>query len=222
MNLTIRPVWVAALAAVAAGLVAGPAQARGLRLEVPAAKAPAAAGPHTVWIASVTDQRAFEDRPKTADVPSLAAGLERATPEQRATAVARVRDGYGKARANVFLEAPRTVESLARALVAAAFRSAGYTVLEDEKAVKADTLKVAVTVDKFWGWVEVGGGMSMKGEVLTTLKTTAGRRELTLMIAGSASNRLGIGVTASNWVKMFGSLFDDYATRAADVLAKNL
>jgi hypothetical protein len=228
MNRTIRSVRVAALAAVVAGLLAGSAQARGLRLEVPAAKAPAAAQAQTVWIQSVTDKRAFEDRPRAADTPSLAAGVASTKPEVRVTAVGRVRDGYGKARANVFLAPPQTIESLARELVANAFRGAGYTVLADEKAVARDTLKVTVTVDKFWGWVDVAGGgalvggpgMYMKGDVLTTLAVTAPRQSWTLMICGQASNRLGVGVTGSNWVKMFAALFTDYAANAETVLQK--
>ena len=52
----------------------------------------------------VLDQRHFEDQPKSADIPSLAGGMERAGAATTTHAIGRARNGFGKAMQNVYLD----------------------------------------------------------------------------------------------------------------------
>lgn len=206
--------------------VAGPVVARGrqpFKLPIPAAKKPEKAKDQQVWIKAVVDARKFEDRPTTADIPSLAAGLANTTDAVKSTAVARVRDGFGKARGNVFVEDGQTVEAVVRETLANAFASAGYTVVE-EKDKAATALAVNVTIEKFWGWVRVnpGGGWSgdsaiwMDGELVTTIEIPQRQgRDLKFTVAGKGTQKAWPGITPGNWLKMFTALLQDYSANAA-------
>ena len=64
-----------------------------------------------VYIRSITDNRQFQDKPLSADIPSLGfGGLNNATPEIKSRAIARKRNSYGKALGDILLEEGQTVE----------------------------------------------------------------------------------------------------------------
>jgi hypothetical protein len=202
------------------------AAAKGLKLDVPEIKSPADSKNLKVIIRSITDKRVFEDRPKTPDIPSYGIGLAKATREMQHLVVGRARDGYGKARRNVFLKKGQTVESLTENLIANAFKGAGYTILNKKQTADRDTLIIDVAIDKFWGWIRVNpggalmgsGAMYMDGKILTTLRVTRnGKKAGHWMISGEGSHRLGIGVTTRNWLKLFRLMFEDYTANALKI-----
>ncbi len=52
----------------------------------------------------VEDDRKFQDKPASADIPSLKGEQSNATVEEKARAVARKRNGYGKALGDILLK----------------------------------------------------------------------------------------------------------------------
>lgn len=95
--------------------LSGCATSRGL-IQVPAPNTSASSqevpSSKKAIIALVEDNRTFQDRPTTPDIPSLKDGLAKATTEEKAKAVARKRNGYGKALGDILLEKETVSELL--------------------------------------------------------------------------------------------------------------
>lgn len=104
-----------------------------------------------VKIVRVTDRRMFEAAPRDPSVPSLK-GNEIEDKAITSRAIARKRNGYGKALGDILLPEGRTVEDLVRESLTSSFREAGYRVVEDgDKAVP-----VEADIDQFWAWFTPG------------------------------------------------------------------
>jgi uncharacterized lipoprotein YajG len=105
-----------------------------------------------VFISEVNDLRQFELKPASADIPSLKNG-EINDPSITSRAVARKRNGYGKALGDILLPEGRTVADLVKEAAENALRERGYIVLS---RAEADALPIKVNVHKFWSWVRMG------------------------------------------------------------------
>jgi hypothetical protein len=137
------------------GLVlSGCATTRGI-LDVPV---PESANPATgvaVRIATVTDDRKFELHPQQPSIPSLKDGhIEDRALTSRA--IARKRNGYGKALGDILLPEGRTVAGVTEAAVARGLRAAGVRVLEEGQPGYEEAAPLAVDIQQFWAWFTPG------------------------------------------------------------------
>lgn len=108
-----------------------------------------------VTIVSVSDQRQFELRPNNASIPSLKNGeISDSTITDRA--IARKRNGYGKALGDILLPEGRTVQALTREALTRAFREAGYRVLEKGDKDFGNAAPVHAEIEQFWAWITPG------------------------------------------------------------------
>jgi hypothetical protein len=177
-----------------------------------------------VCIRKITDAREFEDRPAKAETPSLAAGKENTDEKTRQRAVARVRDGYGKARSNVFLGADEDVMKVMRRVIGDGLAAQGFALVEEGKADK-DTQMLDVSIQKFWGWIDInaGGGftgsgtMTMTADIETELTFAEGglKEKKKVPISVRSEARLGIGVTGRAWQNTFLKAFTEYQGKLA-------
>lgn len=216
---TARILGLALLAPLA--LLAGCATSfHALNVEAPPATPASTTRAQAILIRNVTDARVFEDHPAQPGTPSLAEETEEIAPGAKARAIGRVRDGFGKARGNVLLPAGRSVEDLVRQTLLNALTGMGYQIETDENAISSNDIVMDVTIDKFWGWVDVNGGggfagpgaMFMSGELATTLKTTGPiGKKMTLNLAAKYRRQLRIGVTPGNWLALYRELLYEYA-----------
>lgn len=110
-----------------------------------------ASGPK-VFIAEVNDLRKFELKPDSADIPSLKNG-EISNPVITSRAVARKRNGYGKALGDILLPEGRTVADLVKESTENALRERGYVVVN---RAEPDAIPLKVDIHKFWSWVRMG------------------------------------------------------------------
>ncbi|WP_350575164.1 flagellar biosynthesis protein [Pseudomonas sp. HY2-MNA-CIBAN-0224] len=99
------------------------------------------------------DERNFQIKPRSADIPSLKNDeiTDKSITER---AIARKRDGFGKAYGDVLLPPGLTVSGVVSEAVASAYRQAGYEVVPDAGA--RDVTKVKVHIVEFWGWLSPG------------------------------------------------------------------
>jgi uncharacterized lipoprotein YajG len=186
-----------------------------------------AAGPsrnQVIVLGKISDSRRFEDRPAEASTPSVAeGGVNSATADQRRFYIARVRDGYGKARNNIFLPPSQPVEEVIRELLSKSLTALGYSVVSDPSRTSGSAIAMDVEIDQLWGYIEVKGGgwtgsiPKMAGQIKTVLKVkgpgaATGRYE----VSGSALHGFGL-MTAGHWVQMFEELFSDYQQNLARV-----
>ncbi|MBY5985937.1 hypothetical protein KUW18_17765 [Halomonas sp. DP5Y7-2] len=108
----------------------------------------------SLYIRNVTDQRHFEEAPRSADIPSLGfEGATAATAERKARAIGRKRNGFGKALGDVQLPEGTTVTDLIRAYASEGFEDAGWHVVA-QPADDVTTVDIAVT--RFWSWFQPG------------------------------------------------------------------
>jgi hypothetical protein len=110
-----------------------------------------------VRIVEVKDKRLFEKDPEIPETPSLSQD-EKDTPEIRARAFARKRNGYGAAVGDVLLPEGVTVTSLVEKELANTFRRSGYQVLKEGDAGYQNANPIQVEVHQFWSWVIMGWG----------------------------------------------------------------
>lgn len=193
-----------------------------IRLKVPEVSSSQAAG-RVVFIDRITDLRRFEDKPAEAATPSIAEGGVAATSaEQRRYYIARVRDGYGKARNNIFLEEAQPVEVVVRELLSKGLAGMGYKVVADRAQAGAEAMVIEVEIDQLWGYIEVKGGgwagdiPKMAGEIRTVLNVRGPNGNGRYEVSGRALHSFAL-MTAGHWVKMFEELFSDYQKNLARV-----
>lgn len=190
-----------------------------LNIPIPAVEADLVGAGQQIWIRTVTDARSYQDRPSTPDVPSMGVGLARSTDDERARAVGRERDGFGRARRNVFLPRNKTVATLVTELLENIFTNLGYTVVLDDDGLEGNALILDATVNKFWGWVDVDAAgawtgsvrpTKLEGEIQTHINIQAGDNTRQFHISGRASHNIFAGLTRRNWLRTYELFLQDY------------
>lgn len=196
--------------ALLAGLIGtGCATNRGI-LDVRVTEPQNPASGRTVVIARVTDCRVFELAPKQASIPSLKGG-EIGDKAITSRAIARKRNGYGKALGDILLPEGRTVEALVREALMKSFRDAGYRVIDGAASGndKANAIPVEADIEQFWSWMTPGfWALSLEFEAKVKIKgdvpsfkngeTVRGYIELHTQAAGTGAwlNTINKGVAA--------------------------
>lgn len=108
-------------------------------------------------IRSVTDERVYADAPADPSVPSLDQTPEsQSSPDIKARAVARKRNGYGLSQGDVVLNTPDTVRSVVRDNVESALKEAGFDVVNSTDVAASRAMEVDVRIRKFWLWLQPG------------------------------------------------------------------
>jgi len=188
-----------------------------LRLEVPAVTTAGTTNGKSVLIRSVQDKRQFESSPSKPSIPSLG-GAD--TPEARKQAVARKRNTYGKALGDVVLAEGQTVETVVRDALSVALRDAGFRVLGPQEQPQPDTLKLDVSVERFWAWMNPGfTALSFKSEIATDIQVTQGNRQekKTVNASGELSAQMG---TLSKWREVLTRALRDYIKNARETFSR--
>jgi hypothetical protein len=123
-------------------------------------KSPQAANPaDSRTLAKVTEVRDLRHFTTTAPDPSQhtlgsADDIRNATVTGRA--IGRKRNGFGAALGDLTLPEGMTVSSLVKAAATAALQQRGYRVVEEGSAEAARAFPVAIDVDQFWAWINIG------------------------------------------------------------------
>lgn len=108
----------------------------------------------SVKIVRVTDCRVFEKAPRQPSIPSLKDGaIDNKAITSRA--IARKRNGYGRALGDIVLPEGRTVEMLITESLTKAFRDAGYQVVGANDTSPA-AIPVEAEIEQFWSWITPG------------------------------------------------------------------
>ena len=168
-----------------------------------------------VYIRSITDSRMFQDKPKSADIPSLGfGGLDKATPEMKNRAIARKRNGFGKAYGDILLKEGQSVQSVIYEATRNSLYSLGYDVVSDPKEAKPDAIIMDISIDKFWAWFMPGfWTISIKSEITTINTITMPDKDKPITITASSHNYCQVANEA-NWQKTLRLVVDDFIAKA--------
>jgi uncharacterized lipoprotein YajG len=193
-----------ALIALQTGCVVG---RRTLDLPVPAAAATTEGNRGSVYVASVSDARKFENKPSDPSVPSIDGDVNKMSAAEKDHMIGRQRNSFGHAMGDIGLPADDSVTKKARTLVEQGLRSSGYRVTDDPKAPNA----VAVSVNEFWAW-STPGFVSLtfeaKMECQLTVHSADGSTH-TAVVRGYGKN-LGQVAKDGNWRDAYTPAFEDF------------
>lgn len=195
-------VFAAATILLQSGCVTG---RRTLTLDVPSGNIPAATK-GKIFIASVTDNREFQNKPSDPSIPSIDGDVTMLSPEGKDRMIGRQRGGFGKAMGDIALSGNDTVTQRVRLLVTEGLKRGGYEVTADPTGATP----ITVSVDKFWAWMTPGmWALTFESRISTriTMKTAAGNNSFVVL-----GNGLNHGQVAKdgNWVEAFEPAFQDY------------
>jgi len=118
-----------------------------------------------VYLDNVSAARVFEAKPTEPSIPSLKDG-QITNKEITSRAIARKRNGYGKALGDILLPEGRTVSDLFAEATVKALRDKGYVVVPKDSPEAKNGTPVSVTVNRFWCWMVPGfWAITLEGQV---------------------------------------------------------
>ena len=182
-----------------------------IALDVPAGAGASGMDPAKVAvIGEIVDQREFQENPRDPSIPSLKKGEEYKLDAQgKLQAIARKRNGDGKAIGDIQLQPPQSVTSITRQLVVTGFQQRGFRVIGPGEAAPANAVRVDVDITKFWAWMNPGfWTLRMDSQLETTLKLSGGK-QASLVVAASGNKYAQTGME-DNWKQAYERTFQDY------------
>lgn len=190
-----------------------------MQLAVPDRSIVVADAGKTAVIDQVTDQRHFEENPSDPSVPSLKKGDEyKLDAEQRKRAIARKRNGFGKAMGDILLDGDATVETLTRDLVKKEMEQRGYQVLEANQDGAVGAMHVSIDIREFWAWFTPGmWTVDMEAKINTVFRLAGTAGEQSISVAGYGKKSAPTG-REDNWRQAYERAFEDYAVKLAQAL----
>ncbi len=198
-------------------LLTGCATSRGyLNITIPQETTAAKENGMQVYIRNITDNRDFQARPSSPDIPSFGSKKDIGKEDLKNRAIGRKRNGYGKAMGNIFLDENQNVQGVIYEAARNALISLGYEVTNSKEKARADAIVMDITVDKFWSWINIGAWTL---RIDTAIRTTVSEPTLskTFVVDTLAQNHCQVGNTA-NWKKSIRLAMDSYISEFKDKL----
>jgi uncharacterized lipoprotein YajG len=143
-----------------------------VRLDVPAPTMETPLNGKTVIINSVTDNRQFQENPKTQDIPSLGfGGAAGSSADIKKRSIGRKRNSFGKALGDILLEEGQTVETVITSALKRSFSEKGYKILEGQNQTD-NTIVVDASIEKFWAYMTPGfWAITLSSDISTDIQT---------------------------------------------------
>jgi hypothetical protein len=213
MKSIVALVLAASCAALFTGCVTGRRE-----VDLPIAAIPAAASTKdAIHIASITDDRVFENKPRNPSTPSIDGDVTSLTPAMKDVMIGRQRNGFGKAMGDIALSGGETVTKRVRALVERGMQQRGHRVTDDVPSATA----ASVSIVEFWAWGTPGmWSISFEARVTCRLTITNAGKSNTLLVQGYGLNHGQVAKDA-NWQLAYERAFNDFNTKLISELDKS-
>jgi hypothetical protein len=168
-----------------------------------------------VYIRSIVDNRQFQEKPPTPDIPSLGFGeLKDATQELKSRAVGRKRNTYGKALGDIMLSEGQSVQKTVYEATRNAWHSLGYAVVDKQEDAKPDAILMDISIDKFWSYLSPGfWALTLKSEITTTNTISLSQKDNPTVIMATAEESFQVA-SDTNWEKVLMSAINNFTTEA--------
>ena len=162
----------------------------------------------SVYIATVTDNRHFENKPSDPSVPSIDGDVTKLSVQAKDRMIGRQRNTFGKAMGDIGLAENDSVTKRARLLVGEGLRRKGYEVTDDPKAPTT----VGVSIDEFWAWGTPGfWALTFEAKLQCTISVTNAAGAQTAIVRGHGINH-GQVAKDVNWQEAYDPAFEDFMT----------
>jgi len=170
-----------------------------------AAATPAVQG--LVYLASVTDDRKFENKPDEPSTPSIDGDVTKMSAQDKDRMIGRQRNTFGHAMGDIMLPPGDSVTKRVRGLVEEGLRRDGYQVSSDPNAPNS----VALSINEFWAWTTPGfWALTFEAKIQCTLTVNNGNGSArTLSVKGYGKNSGQVAKDA-NWQDAYKPAFEDF------------
>jgi hypothetical protein len=210
----LRVVLIGVVVALQTGCVVG---RRTFDLPVSSATAVTAATHGRVYIASVTDDRKFENKPSDPSVPSIDGDVTKISAAQKDQMIGRQRNTWGHAMGDISLPVGDSVTKRVRLLVEQGLMRNGYQVTADPNAPNA----VTVSVNEFWAWTTPGfWSLTFEAKLMCLVAVNNGDGSThTAAVRGYGRNS-GQFAKDVNWQEAYDPAFENFVTNFSSEVNK--
>lgn len=170
-----------------------------------------------VYVAAISDNRVFQNKPSDPSIPSVAGDVNKLSPEQKDRMVGRQRNTWGHAMGDITLPPGDSMTARMRLLVERALAQDGIRETDDPHSPNS----ISVVVNEFWSWMTPGfWALTFETKIASTVTVASSNgASHTLMVRGYGLNH-GQFAKNSNWQEAFQPAFDDYVTNLASEFNK--
>lgn len=161
----------------------------------------------SVYIASVTDDRKFQNKPSDPSVPSIDGDVTKISASQKDQMIGRQRNGFGHAMGDIGLPAGDSVTTKVRTLVEQGLRQNGYQVSADPNSPNS----VAVSVNEFWAWMTPGfWSLTFEAKIMCVLTVNNGDGSARTTVVRGYGRNPGQFAKDVNWQDAYIPAFEDF------------
>jgi uncharacterized lipoprotein YajG len=179
---------------------------RTLDLSVPTTSGAPAPTAGNVYIASVTDNREFQNKPSDPSVPSIDGDVSTLSAAAKDQMIGRQRNGFGKAMGDIALPSGDSVTKRTRLLVEQGLIRKGYAISTDAHSPTV----VSVAVKDFWAWMTPGFvALTFEAKVSCVISVTDRSGTRTVLVNGYGLNH-GQVAKNENWQEAYDPAFEDF------------
>lgn len=177
---------------------------RSLSLPIAAQSRPFVQG--SVYLASVTDNRQFQNKPSDPSVPSIDGDVTKLSAQEKDRMIGRQRNTWGKAMGDIGLRDDDSVTKRTRLLVAEGLRRKGYELSDDSRS----PVSAAVSIDEFWAWSTPGfWALTFEAKLQCTISIASPAGVQTVIVKGYGMNH-GQFAKDVNWQEAYDPAFEDF------------
>lgn len=178
---------------------------RSFALPVPSHDIPAATQ-GKVYVAAVTDDREFQNKPSDPSIPSINGDVTKLSTREKDQMIGRQRNGFGKAMGDMALPANDSVTNRTRLLVEQGLMRKGYEISADPNA----PYRVNVSVKEFWAWMTPGFfALTFKAKLSCLISVSEAGEVRTMIVKGYGLNHGQVAKDA-NWQEAYDPAFEDF------------
>ena len=161
-----------------------------------------------VYIATVTDNRQFQNKPSDPSVPSIDGDVTKLSAQEKDKMIGRQRNTFGKAMGDIGLAENDSVTKRTRLLVSEGLRRKGFDVTDDPTS----PITLGVSIDEFWAWGTPGfWALTFEAKLQCTISVTGPAGVRTAIVKGYGLNH-GQVAKDVNWQEAFDPAFEDFMT----------
>lgn len=159
-----------------------------------------------VYVAAVTDDRTFQNKPPDPSIPSINGDVTKLSAQEKDQMIGRQRNGFGKAMGDMALPADDSVTKRTRLLVEQGLMRKGYQISSDPDA----PYTVTISVKEFWAWMTPGFfALTFEAKLSCSIAVTDTNGVHTAIVKGYGLNH-GQFAKDVNWQEAYDPAFEDF------------
>jgi uncharacterized lipoprotein YajG len=165
----------------------------------------------SVYIASITDDRQFQNKPSDPSIPSIDGDVTTLSAQQRDQMIGRQRNGFGHAMGDISLPAGDSVTKRVRLLVEQGLTESGYRISSDPNAPNS----ISVSVRDFWSWMTPGfAALTFEAKIACVISNPNAGAARSETVKGYGRN-YGQLAKDENWQEAWAPAFVDFIAQFA-------